>query len=84
MDKILLKNKQGDPSYTTTAFVIGVIIVNLKLILSGITVGSITLAAFGGGEYAAAMAALGGVYVLNKSVNKPTITKSEDENGTNN
>ena len=44
--------------------------INAKLLLSGTTVGSVVLSPFSGGEYAAAIAALGGVYVLRRQGGK--------------
>ena len=65
--KLLIKDSTGNPSVTMTAFCLGFIVVNLKLILSGVTLFSYTMAPFTGGEYAAAIASLGAVYVLRRS-----------------
>jgi len=70
INKLLIKDSKGEPSVTMTAFVTGFLIVNLKLIASGMTIGGITLTAFTGGEYAAAVGALGAVYVLRRSTEK--------------
>ncbi len=67
MSKMLIKDSGGKPSVTMTAFCWGCFVVNLKLILSGMTIKGYTMAAFGGGEYAAAMGALGAVYVLRRA-----------------
>lgn len=67
MNKLLMTDSSGKKSATMTAFVTGFIIVNLKLILSGVTVGGIELAPFTGGEYAAAIGALGAIYVLRRN-----------------
>jgi hypothetical protein len=58
---LLDKIKSLDPS--TTAFLVGAAIVNAKLLCSGITIAGIVLSQFGGGDYAAAMGALGAIYV---------------------
>ena len=53
-----------------TAFVLGFVIVNAKLIMSGMTIGSVQISPFSGTEYAAALAALGAVYVMRRKDNK--------------
>ena len=63
---LLIKDSGGKKSVTMTVFVLGAIVVHLKLILSGVTVSGFTMAPFTGGEYAAAIIALGGVYVLRR------------------
>jgi len=82
MAKFLIKDSDGKPSVTMTAFVAGFIVVNAKLLLSGVTVAGITVTAFTGGEYAAALSALGAVYVMrrnfgNTSSNKDTSSGKE-------
>jgi len=67
MNNLLLKDSSGKKSATMTAFVVGFIVVNTKLILSGVEIGGLTLAPFTGSEYAAAIGALGAVYVLRRS-----------------
>ncbi len=67
MEYFLLKDSSGEKSATMTAFVLGFIVVNIKLLLSGMTFGALTLAPFTGTEYAAAVAALGAVYVLRRN-----------------
>lgn len=74
MNKFLLKDSSGNPSVTMTAFVLGFIVVNAKLIFSGMTLGGLKIAAFSGSEYALAMGALGAIYVLRRSS-----TKKEDK-----
>jgi hypothetical protein len=66
----LLKDSDGKRSVTMTAFVLGFIIVNLKLMLSGLTIKGISLGVFTGSEYSLAIAALGGVYVLRRKGGK--------------
>lgn len=67
MNKFLLKDSSGKKSATMTAFVVGFVVINVKLILSGMTVGGLELAPFTGTEYAAALAALGSIYVLRRN-----------------
>jgi hypothetical protein len=64
--KELFLNKEGKYSLTAVAFGVGFLICNVKLLLSGVTLGSLKLGAFSGGDYAAAVAALGAVYVLRR------------------
>jgi len=67
LNKLLIKDSGGKPSVTMTAFVTGFVVVNAKLLLSGVTLAGYTMAAFTGGEYAAAVGALGAVYVLRRN-----------------
>lgn len=68
--KFYLKDTNGNASLTASAFAFGFVIVNLKLILSGMTVGGVELSPFTGSEYAAAIGALGAIYVLRRSTEK--------------
>ncbi len=64
---IFLKNKNGEPSVTLTAFVLGFVVVCAKLIFSGMQItDNFKLDQFSGVEFGAAIAALGGVYTLQK------------------
>ena len=67
---MLIKDSDGKKSITMTAFVLGFIVVNLKLIFAGMTVYGITIAAFTGVEYGAALGALGAIYVLRRKTAK--------------
>lgn len=78
ISKLVIKNvKTGQPSYVLTAFIAGFFIVNIKLLLSGIEVKGIKMSDFSGVDYSAAIAALGGIYTLNKQVTKD---KYQEEN----
>lgn len=74
LNKLLIKDSAGKPSVTMTAFVTGFMVVNAKLLISGLTIAGYKMAAFTGGEYAAAVGALGAVYVMRRS-------KGQDNNG---
>jgi hypothetical protein len=50
-EKLLLKDTSGNKSVTVTAFVLGFLVVNAKLLISGLTIGGYTMAAFTGSEY---------------------------------
>ena len=65
--KLLLTDTSGKKSTTLTAFVLGFFAVNAKLLLSGVTIAGYTMTPFTGGEYAAALGALGAIYVLRRS-----------------
>lgn len=62
MKKFLLKDNNGNPSYTTTAFVMGLLVVNAKFLLAGVEIQGFKMAALSGVEYAAALAAVGALY----------------------
>lgn len=72
--------KTGAPSYTLSVFLYGFVIVALKLIFSGIQITeNIKLAEFSGVDFAAAIGALGSIYVLRKN----TSIKPEDNKDSN-
>lgn len=58
--------KTGERSVTLTAFVAGFLVAILKLLSSGIAVGSLKLDSFSGGDFAAVVASLGAIYVMRK------------------
>lgn len=83
LNSFLIKNiKTGIPSYTLSASVYGFILVNFKLIFSGITIGTFHIVEFGGIEYASAIAALTTLYVSNKHINNlgTAMTIKQDNN----
>lgn len=59
--------KTGEKSVTLTFFVIGFLVALGKLLLSGITVGSVSLSPFTGVDFAAVTGALGGIYALRRN-----------------
>ena len=64
--------KTGEKSVTLTLFVSGFVVCLLKLIGSGVSVGSVTLSAFTGGDFAAAIGALGAIYTARRWQDTPT------------
>ncbi len=60
--KFIKDPETGKQSVTLTVFVVGFIVCLAKLALSGLEVGSVTLQPFTGGDFAAAVGALGAVY----------------------
>lgn len=70
MNFYLKDPKSGEPSVTLTAFVTGFLTVSGKLLLSGITIGTITLSQFSGSDYGVAVGALGAIYVMRRATDK--------------
>lgn len=84
MQKYLFKDSSGKKSLTATVFIWGCLVVNLKLVLSGMTLLGVTLAEFGGGDYAASMGALGAIYVMRRNTDperKPQKAPSDGDGG---
>jgi hypothetical protein len=77
LSRLVIKNvKTGKPSYTLTAFMVGILVVNIKLAISGIEFSGVKMSDFSGVDYGAAIAALGGIYSLNKHLNKKDVDSS--------
>jgi hypothetical protein len=70
LESFLLTDTSGKKSTTLTAFVLGFITVNVKLLISGLTIGGYTMSNFSGVDYSAALASLGAIYVLRRSTDK--------------
>lgn len=64
---MFLKDSSGKRSITMSAFVVGFLVVNAKLLLSGVTIAGFTMTPFTGSEYSMAVAALGGVYIMRRN-----------------
>ena len=78
LSRFAVKNiKTGQPSYVLTAFILGIAVVNIKLLLSGVEFNGFKMSDFSGVDYAAAVAALGGIYTLNKQVKYSKDKKEE-------
>lgn len=60
--------KTKGPSVTLTMFVLGFVVAVFKLLISGLTVGGFSMSPFTGGEFAAAVGALGSIYVLRRNM----------------
>jgi hypothetical protein len=60
--------KTKEPSVTLTAFMTGFLVATAKLLLSGVTIGGLTLAPFTGGDFAAAVGAVGAIYWARRNV----------------
>lgn len=66
---ILLNGPDGQPSATRTVFLYGCLVCIGKLALSGFSMKWIQVPVFAGSDFGMAIAALGGIYSLNKHVN---------------
>lgn len=74
--------KTGEPSVTITLLVVGFAICLLKLLTSGMVIGTIQLGTFSGSDFATAVGALGALYAARKHtdsriVNNTTIIKED-------
>lgn len=63
----LLTDTSGKKSVTMTAFCVGFLVVNFKLLASGMTLGGMGFSPFSGTDYGVALSALGAIYVLRRS-----------------
>lgn len=68
------------PSVTMTAFVLGFIVATLKLLISGLEIEGLKMAAFDGSDFAMVVAALGGIYTLRRHSDNVTNKSKQDEN----
>jgi len=63
----------GKPSYTATMVVVGFLVINIKLLLSGMQfTDAIRMSDFSGIDYSACLGALGGIHIFNKSKSSQT------------
>lgn len=65
-----IKDTTSNKSITATAFVVGFVIVNLKLLVAGLTLAGISFSPFSGSDYGIAVGALGAIYVLRRATGK--------------
>lgn len=68
--------KSGEPSFTLTMCFVTLLVCCFKLLVAGITIGSITMSAFSGADFGMAVGAAGAIYGWRKA----TDSKSESEN----
>lgn len=69
-ENFLIKDTSGKKSLTATAFLVGFLVANAKLLLSGIVYKSLTIGAFTGIEYAAVVGSLGTIYSMRRNTEK--------------
>jgi hypothetical protein len=67
--------KTGEKSVTLTAFVTGFGVAVLKLLVSGITIHSVSLSQFSGGDFAAVVGAVGAIYWARKHTDATSETE---------
>lgn len=77
MNKFFMTDSSGKKSATLTAFAIGFLVVNVKLLLGGLSIAGFTMSAFSGSEYGIAVGALGSIYVLRRATNSNNEEKSK-------
>ena len=70
--KYLKDPETGKKSVTLTVFVTGFIVCLTKLLLSDVSVGSLKLGPFSGGDFAAACGALGAIYWARRNMGGPS------------
>ena len=75
----MLKDTSGNKSTTVTAFILGFVVVNVKLLASGLTLAGYEMSTFSGVDYAAAMGALGAIYVMRRTSSKDKGETGESE-----
>lgn len=63
----LVDPKTGEKSVTLTAFVTGFGVATLKLLFSGVSIGSVILSQFTGSDYAMVVGAVGAIYWARKN-----------------
>ena len=66
---LMLPGQDGNPSTTRTVFLLGCLVCIGKLALSGMNLHIVQVPVFSGSDFGVAIAALGGIYSLNKHVN---------------
>lgn len=77
---LLNNEKTKKPSYTITMIVFGFFIINLKLLLSGISItDTFKMSEFSGVDYSAALSALGGIHLFNKSITNKNNKSNPEE-----
>lgn len=62
----ILDPKTKEPSVTITMMVPGFLVCILKLLISGLTIGGLTMGHFSGSDFATAIGALGMIYAARK------------------
>lgn len=73
--------KTKEPSVTLTAFITGFVVAVGKLMISGIELGGFKMSQFTGTDFAAAVAALGAIYVLRRSKGQKDADNSDSSDG---
>ena len=63
----MLKDTKGEKSTTMTVFIIGFIVVCIKLLASGLTIGGYQMSPFSGVDFSAAMSSLAFLYLGRRS-----------------
>lgn len=80
MNKFLLRDSSGKTSVTFTAFVLGFLTCNFKLLVGGMVFEGYAMSPFSGVDYGACLAALGGIYVLRRKTDNVKYRAEEETN----
>ena len=70
MDFWIKDPKTKQRSVTLTLLITGFVVCVIKLLTSGVDIGIVKLAQFGGGDFAASIGALGAIYAARKATDK--------------
>lgn len=71
----LIDPQTGEKSVTVTLFTWGFLVCTVKLLTSGITLGSLHLGTFSGSDFAIAVGAIGAIYAARKHSDNITQSK---------
>lgn len=76
LSKLIIKNAEtSKPSYTTTAFISGFLLISLKLIVSGLTIRGYKMSDVSVSDWSMGVAALSSMWIANKHVNNIQLNK---------
>lgn len=80
LSKLIIKNvKTHKPSYIVTAFIVGFLIINIKLLFSGIQIFGTKMSDVSITDWATGLAALSAMYISNKHVGNIQINKINEQ-----
>lgn len=74
---LMLNGPEGNPSTTRTVFFVGCLVCIGKLALSGMNLKWFQVPVFSGSDFGMAIAALGGIYSLQKHINNNALDKDK-------
>ena len=77
----LIDPKTKEPSVTLTAFITGFAVAVLKLMTSRIELGGLKMSQFSGTDFAAAVGALGAIYVMRRSKGQKDANNTDSTDG---
>jgi hypothetical protein len=80
-NNFLLTDTSGKKSTTLTVFVLGALVIHIKFLFSTMVLFGHAFPSFGGSDYAIAMGAIGGIYVLRRNTD-PNNKKNSNNSDT--